>query len=92
MSAFAPFFEGVGVGLLAGVIVGDALRRSAAGVVAGGGRVGMMLSGARRMVVLCAAFWVGSRFGAAGLVGTAVGTLAGIAAIVLLAVREPSRG
>jgi len=92
MNSFPLFLAGFAPGAALGMLSGLNLSRAAASATAPT-RAGRMPAGLpRRMLLVLAAFGIGSRFGVAGLMGSFAGVLAGFMAVIVHQVREAAHG
>lgn len=90
MNSFPLFLAGFAPGAALGMLSGLHLSRAALRVT--GAAVPFRSGVASRSVLILAAFWLGSRFGLAGLLGSFAGALAGFIAIIVVRSRAVSRG
>jgi p-aminobenzoyl-glutamate transporter AbgT len=94
MKSFPLFLAGFAPGAGLGMLSALNLSRASARIAASAPHAPLSLTSglARRTVLVLAAFWLGSRFGVAGLLGSFAGVLAGFSAVIVVRTREASHG
>ena len=94
MNSFPLFLAGFAPGAALGMLSGMNLSRTAGRILAAEAGHPVPLAGglARRALLVLAAFWLGSRFGVAGLFGSFAGVLVGFSALIVRRTREAAHG